>query len=124
MLTTAGKTLCKPWNSSRRGLWPTEVRAQIIADNLAAAPQAKLAWPTSMAYEDISAEVGRIAVPTLVLAGEHDRLDPVEQHRREVLPRIAGARLEIIPGSGHLVPVDEPMALAQAIHAFVTEPKV
>ena len=54
-----------------------EIREQILADNFAAAPQAKLAWPTLSAYEDISAEVGNIAVPTLVLAGDQDRQDPV-----------------------------------------------
>ena len=82
-------------------------------------PEAKLAWPTTAIREDTSAEVGRIAVPTLLLAGEQDRLDSVEQHRREVILRIADARLQIIPGSGHLVPVDEPAALADALKAFV-----
>lgn len=96
---------------------------QIVEDSLSGAPEAKRAWPTESIQEDISSEVGRIAVPTLVLAGEHDRLDTVEQHRREVLPRIAGARLQVIPGSGHLVPIDEPAALAQAISAFVAELK-
>jgi 3-oxoadipate enol-lactonase len=50
---------------------------QILADNFAASSSlAKLAWPTSSAYEDISAVVGKIAVPTLILAGDHDRQDP------------------------------------------------
>jgi len=34
------------------------MREQIIADSLAAAPHAKLAWPTLSAYEDISAGIG------------------------------------------------------------------
>jgi 3-oxoadipate enol-lactonase len=96
-----------------------EVRKQILADNFAAAPQAKLAWPTLSAYEDISAEVGKIAVPTLVLAGDQDRQDPVEQHKREVLPRINGAELKIIKDCGHLMPIDQPAQLADAIRAFV-----
>ena len=93
---------------------------QIVEDSLSGAPKAKLAWPTSAIREDISAEVRRIAVPTLILAGEHDRLDSLEQHRREVLARITNSKLQIIPGSGHLIPVDEPVALARAIEAFVT----
>lgn len=96
---------------------------QIVEDSLSGVPEAKLAWPTAAIREDISAEVPRIAVPTLLLAGEHDHLDSVEQHRREVLPRIANSRLQIIPGSGHLIPVDEPLALAHAIDAFVAELK-
>jgi hypothetical protein len=35
-------------------------------------------------------------VPTPILAGEEDRLDSVEQHRREVQSRIPNSRLEII----------------------------
>lgn len=98
-----------------------EIVEQIVEDSLSGVPDAKLAWPTSAIREDISAEVPHIAVPTLVLAGEHDRLDSVEQHRREILSRIPNSRLEIIPGSGHLIPIDEPSALARAIHTFVAQ---
>ncbi len=97
----------------------SEIREQIIADNLAGASQAKLAWPTLSAYEDISAEVGKTAVPTLVIAGDQDRQDPLEQHRREVLPRIPGATLQIIQDCGHLIPIDQPERLADAIRTFV-----
>ncbi|WP_334963519.1 alpha/beta fold hydrolase [Nostoc sp.] len=96
-----------------------ELREQIIADNLAAAPHAKLAWPTLSAYEDISAEVNNIAVPTLIVAGDQDRQDPVEQHKREVLSRIPGAKMQIIQDCGHLIPVDQPERLAEAIRNFV-----
>jgi pimeloyl-ACP methyl ester carboxylesterase len=98
------------------------LREQIIADNLAGAPQAKLAWPTLSAYEDISGEVSNIAVPTLVIAGDQDRQDPVEQHEREVLPRIPGATMQVIRDCGHLIPVDQPERLAEAIRTFVRTP--
>ncbi|GJG86786.1 hypothetical protein tb265_19670 [Gemmatimonadetes bacterium T265] len=95
-----------------------DVVEQIVADSLSGAPGAKLAWPTAGILEDLSSEVSRIAVPTLVLAGERDRLDSVEQHRREIIARIPNARLEIVADSGHLVPIDEPAALARAIADF------
>jgi 3-oxoadipate enol-lactonase len=96
------------------------LRQQILADKFAArSPQAKLAWPTSSAYEDISGLVGNIAVPTLILAGDQDRQDPLEQHRREVLPRIPKARIVVIHDSGHLIPIDQPHQLAEAIRAFL-----
>jgi len=96
------------------------LREQILEDNFASSSsQAKLAWPTLSAYEDISGVVGNIAVPTLILAGDQDRQDPLEQHRREVLPRIPGAAIKIIRESGHLIPVDQPYQLAEAIRAFV-----
>jgi 3-oxoadipate enol-lactonase len=96
-----------------------DLREQIICDNLAGSPQAKLAWPTSAAYEDISAQVRNIAVPTLILAGDQDRQDPLEQHQREVLPRIPGAKMKVIRDSGHLLPIDQPDQLADAIRRFV-----
>jgi 3-oxoadipate enol-lactonase len=55
----------------------------------------------------------------LILAGDQDRQDPLEQHQREVLPRIPGANIKIIRDSGHLMPIDQPHQLVQAIRAFV-----
>ncbi len=98
-----------------------EVLEQIVEDSLSGSPAATIAWPMSGIVEDISSEVSKIAVPTLVLAGELDNLDSVEQHRREVLPRIASAQLEVIAGSGHLIPIDEPEQLAFAISRFVSQ---
>lgn len=94
---------------------------QIIQDSLGGSPGAKRAWPTSAAYEDISSEVSKVAVPTLILVGDHDPQDPVEQQRCEVLPLIAHSRLEVVQDCGHLAPIEQPLALAQAIAAFLTE---
>ena len=98
-----------------------ETVEQIVQDSLSGTPEAKLAWPTSAILEDISSEVSKITVPTLVLAGELDRLDSVEQHRRKVIARIPGSSLEIIPDSGHLLPIDEPVRMARAIGHFLRQ---
>jgi pimeloyl-ACP methyl ester carboxylesterase len=45
--------------------------------------------------------LGGIDVPTLVLVGEEDQITPPE-HACEMAEAIPGARLEIIPGCGHL----------------------
>jgi pimeloyl-ACP methyl ester carboxylesterase len=96
------------------------LREQILADNLAASSSdSRLGWPTLSAYEDISGVVGNIAVSTLILAADQDRQDPLEQHRREVLPRIPGARFRVSRDSGHLIPIDQPFQLAEAIRAFL-----
>ncbi len=68
--------------------------------------------------EDVSADLGRINVPVLVVAGEHDRVEPVEVMRSHVIAEIAGAELTIIPGSGHLIPLERPQALSDYIAAF------
>jgi len=95
---------------------------QLLQDSLGGSPGAKRAWPTSAAYEDISAQVTKIAVPTLLLVGDQDRQDPVELQRREVLPSIDGAKMKVIPDCGHLIPVDQPAALAKEIGAFLANP--
>jgi len=92
---------------------------QLLVDSLAGSPGAKRAWPTIAAYEDISAQVRKIAVPTLLLVGDQDRQDPVELQRRETLPLIENARLEIIPDCGHLIPIDQPSAMANATASFL-----
>ena len=60
-----------------------------------------------------------IDVPVIVISGEHDRVDPPEVLRREVLPRIPQARLVVLPGVGHLLPLEAPADLANVIKAFV-----
>jgi len=92
---------------------------QLLQDSLGGSQGAKLAWPISAAYEDISSQVKKIVVPTLLLVGDQDRQDPEELQRREVLPLIEGAKLEIVPDCGHLIPVDQPAAMANAITTFV-----
>jgi pimeloyl-ACP methyl ester carboxylesterase len=64
--------------------------------------------------EEIEPLYGRIAVPTLVVWGEHDPWIPV-QRGRELARRIPGARLQLLPAAGHLVQEDEPEELARLL---------
>ena len=96
-------------------------REQVIVDSLRGAPQAKAAWPNAAMLEDITGDVGSINVPVLVIAGELDRVDRVETLQKELLPRIDGARLHVLPGTGHLSPLEAPSALAAVIRRFVGE---
>lgn len=101
-----------------RPLTPAQ-REQVIADSLRGAPPAKAAWPMAAMLEDITREVASIRVPALVVAGEADQVDRLETLRRELLPRIAGARLQVLPGTGHLSPLEAPAEVAAAVRAFV-----
>jgi pimeloyl-ACP methyl ester carboxylesterase/ketosteroid isomerase-like protein len=97
------------------------LREQVIADSLRGAPQAKAAWPTSAALEDITGEVGAINVPVMLISGELDQVDRVETLQKELLPRVAGARLHVLPGVGHLSPLEAPSAVASLIRQFAGE---
>ena len=92
---------------------------QIVEDSLSGSRAAVLAWPTSSILEDISHETSNIDVPTLVIAGELDRIDSIEQHKREVVARIRSAEFTVILGSGHLLPIEKPIEVALNISRFV-----
>lgn len=60
----------------------------------------------------------RIAAPTLVLAGEHDRLVP-RAHAEAYAAEVPDGRLEVIPDAGHLVHIERPRLAAERIAAFL-----
>jgi len=67
--------------------------------------------------QDITDEVGCITAPTLQLHGEQDRAIPV--HRAESTARaIPGARLQVLPGTGHSMTIETPEAVTQALRTF------
>ncbi|GJJ03804.1 hydrolase [Duganella rhizosphaerae] len=96
----------------------TEDREQVIADSLSGSPQAKTAWPQNASQEDITAQVTAIRVPTLVIAGEADKVDPPTVLREELMPRIAHAKLHVLPGVGHLSPLEAAGDLTELIRDF------
>jgi pimeloyl-ACP methyl ester carboxylesterase len=97
---------------------PETVRARIVEDSRSCADAARVAWPLHGIAEDITARTRAIDVPALVVAGEHDRVEPVDVLRSHLLPHLGDARLTVLPGTGHLIPLEAPAALADAIAAF------
>ena len=93
-------------------------REQVIADSLNGSPQAKAAWPRWTSQEDIAGQVAAIDAPTLVIAGELDRVDSVETLKAELLPLIPQAVLKVLPGTGHLSMLESPQAVTQLIETF------
>jgi pimeloyl-ACP methyl ester carboxylesterase len=94
-------------------------RDQVITDSLRGAPQARVAWPSYTSRKDISEDVTKIAVPTIVIAGELDKVDPVAVLQAEVLSRIPQATLRVLPGTGHLSPLESAPEMAGLIADFV-----
>ena len=95
-----------------------EDREQVIEGSLRGAPPAKVAWPKSTSLEDIAAEVADIDVPTLVIAGALDRVDPPVRLRTELLARVPQAVLRVLPDTGHLSMLESPDAVAALIAEF------
>lgn len=61
-----------------------------------------------------------VAVPTLVLAGQQDRLCPVERHT-EIAELVPDARLHVLPGVGHLLPVEAQDTVAALLGEWLSE---
>ena len=68
--------------------------------------------------DDVTARLGEIAVPTLVLCGTEDVATRPEQSRA-LAEGIPGAELEWIGGAGHHSPIEEPAAVTRALEAFL-----
>jgi pimeloyl-ACP methyl ester carboxylesterase len=100
-----------------RTLSPAD-REQVIEDSLRGAPQAKAAWPASTSLEDIAAQVSEINVPTLVIAGAQDRVDPPIRLQAELLTRVPQAVMRVLPDTGHLSMLESPDAVAALIADF------
>jgi pimeloyl-ACP methyl ester carboxylesterase len=93
-----------------------ELRAHVIADNLRCTQAAWATWLEKGAREDISALMPRLAVPCHLLVGEGDGpIPPATQHRL-VLPLLPpGSPFEVVPGAGHLLPLEAPDDVLRAL---------
>ncbi|TDV15719.1 alpha/beta fold hydrolase [Paraburkholderia caballeronis] len=94
-------------------------REQVIEDSLKGAPQAKAGWPEVAMREDITAATTSIDAPTIVISGELDQVDRVATLQAELLPRLPHAAMHVLPGTGHLSPLEAPAEVARLIARFV-----
>jgi 3-oxoadipate enol-lactonase len=76
---------------------------------------AQLAMASRTDTTDILAD---LHMPTLVVVGDEDALTP-PGHSRELATRIPGARLVVIPGAGHLTPLEAPGEFTAALKSFL-----
>lgn len=75
---------------------------------------AVMAMMASWDLEPLFAELPRLDVPMLLIAGEGDRAVPLRQ-QRFAAARMRQARVVVVSGAGHLVHEEEPRAVAHAI---------
>ncbi|WP_405551879.1 alpha/beta fold hydrolase [Streptomyces sp. NBC_01171] len=77
-------------------------------------PGCYIAACEALAAFDVRPELGRIGVPTLVLVGSEDQVTgPAEA--RTLVAGIHDARLAVVPGASHLVPVEQPAAVTDLL---------
>lgn len=62
--------------------------------------------------------LAQIACPTLVVCGDEDEITAPDM-LREMHAQIPGSQFELIPGAGHVPPVEQPEAFARALAGFL-----
>jgi 3-oxoadipate enol-lactonase/4-carboxymuconolactone decarboxylase len=67
---------------------------------------------------DSTPDLAGIAVPTLVLHGDEDRIVPIDQ-ARAMADTIPGSRFAAVAGAGHLAPLEKPEIANAVIAAFL-----
>jgi pimeloyl-ACP methyl ester carboxylesterase len=81
---------------------------------------ARYAWHPFMNDPKLERRLGRITIPTLVLASAQDQIVP-RAHGERYAERIAGAKLEVLENAGHAVVVEEPARVAELAVRFLAE---
>ncbi|WP_081236812.1 bifunctional 3-oxoadipate enol-lactonase/4-carboxymuconolactone decarboxylase PcaDC [Streptomyces viridosporus] len=77
-------------------------------------PGCYIAACEALASFDVRPELGSIGVPTLVLVGSEDQVTgPAEA--RTLVAGVPDARLAVVPGASHLVPVEQPAAVTDLL---------
>ena len=107
------KTLCSP-NA-------TEEQYQRLVASMAALHKGSyIKTVKATTLFDRTANLEKIAVPTLLIFGEADTLTTAEMGR-QMHARIKGSKLVVVPKSGHLVNLEQPAAFEAALEPFLFE---
>ena len=90
--------------------WPIEMTR-------AAEAAARAFWP--LGSTRLEKRLGLIAAPTLILWGEDDAVLPPAYAGKFAAAINGAARVEMVPGAGHLAYLDQPDAVARAVLAHI-----
>jgi pimeloyl-ACP methyl ester carboxylesterase len=77
-------------------------------------PASRHGWMKAILAMDLRAGLAGIDVPVAVLVGTHDLLTPPDR-AAELVDAIAGAKLITLDGMGHMLPLEAPDEVAEAI---------
>jgi pimeloyl-ACP methyl ester carboxylesterase len=105
-----------------RWMWAPQVsdavREQGVARLLALAPAVVAADFEACDGFDVRDRLSEIAMPTLILCGDADRMTPLKFSER-LRDGIAGADLQVVAGAGHMLPQEQPEVVAGALRQWL-----
>lgn len=97
---------------------PAVIKARVVTDSRTVTDDARTEWPLRGIAQDVTEQTRMVTVPALVVAGENDRVEPVDVLRDNLVPYLSQSDVVVIPHSGHLIPLEAPAELAETITAF------
>lgn len=89
-------------------------RDQVIEDTLRGTSEAKRVWPESGMTADLGAAVAGLRLPVEVLIGANDVVERPSILQPLFSRLFPPARFTVIPGAGHLLPLETPNAIADS----------
>ena len=90
----------------------------VVAQFMRSSPKGVIDCMRAISHGNFEAELRAITVPTLVLHGDKDQVNPVERTGKKVAELIPGATLRIYEGGAHGLPITHRDRLAGDILAF------
>jgi pimeloyl-ACP methyl ester carboxylesterase len=101
-----------------RGAFGRRARADIVDLTrrwwLATPPAVRAACFAGTVGMDLRADLNKADVPAIVLVGRRDLVFP-PRHSGELVAALPDARLEVVPGAGHMLPLEAPWLVASRI---------
>jgi pimeloyl-ACP methyl ester carboxylesterase len=94
------------------------MRARAMAELRACDPQVTHGDFAACNAFDVTARLGEIRAPTIVICGKQDRMTPVK-YSEYLVSKIAGAQIVLVDNAGHSVMIEQPDAVSRALFEFV-----
>ncbi|MFD9893003.1 alpha/beta fold hydrolase [Amycolatopsis sp. NPDC059027] len=108
--------------ASARGLTAEHLEMLVVpwrGDEGQAAFYRQIAQADQVYTDEVEGLYPKVDLPVLVVWGENDTWIPVDRAHR-LASLIPDARLRLIGNAGHLIQLDQPVALASALHQWLT----
>lgn len=120
VLETGSMAVFARQRADAMGLQPGKRRDDTIEQLSAKSIPAYVAGTRLLWTGDYRKLLPKIAVPTLVMVGEHDDITPPALSK-EIADGIPGSRLKIVHGAGHIANADNPTSFDAMLRAFLRE---
>jgi pimeloyl-ACP methyl ester carboxylesterase len=75
-------------------------------------------WIDVATQEDYSSEVAKVDVPVAVIAGDADKVAPLDVVKAHILPAFRNPETHFLKNKGHLLPIEARRELVEILGKF------